>query len=95
MREYRTQISYPNTCRDPEVSQAASKALVKVMHWRAGAQSAVNANLLDYLTGMLESPKELFQGEACRLIEALASHKEIRPAIVELRPCVRLVYILQ
>ncbi|KAJ7915917.1 armadillo-type protein [Mycena leptocephala] len=80
---------------DHTVVSKVVHALAQVAAWPDGAQAAVNANVVDYLTELLRSPSVEVQKASCILIRELVYHDSIAPAILTMNPCVPLVSLLQ
>ncbi|KAJ7859116.1 armadillo-type protein [Mycena leptocephala] len=80
---------------DHTVVSKVVHALAQVAASPDGAQAAVNANVVDYLTELLRSPSVEVQKASCILIRELVYHDSIAPAILTMNPCVPLVSLLQ
>ncbi|KAJ7636138.1 hypothetical protein DFH06DRAFT_660448 [Mycena polygramma] len=60
----------------------------------ADAHLIVHHPVPEFLTGMLDSPDPDVRNCSCRLVGALASRECIAPAIMDLKPCARLLSLL-
>ncbi|KAJ7494178.1 armadillo-type protein [Mycena latifolia] len=73
----------------------ASKALIAIAKWRAGAEAAMAAHVLDHVPQWFASPDHGMRESACRLLGQLARHKSTAEAVVDLESCRRLVTVLE
>ncbi|KAJ7494180.1 armadillo-type protein [Mycena latifolia] len=83
---------------DTEASVAlfASHALVAIASWADGAEAVVAAHVLDHVAKWFASEQHYWmRRSACQLLEKLARHKSTAEAVLNLKPCERLVTILQ
>ncbi|KAJ7626401.1 armadillo-type protein [Mycena polygramma] len=61
----------------------------------ADARTIVDSSVFEFLTaGMLDSPDPGVRASSCQLVGALVSHKCTAPAILDLKPCARLMSLL-
>ncbi|KAF7359744.1 hypothetical protein MVEN_00699100 [Mycena venus] len=80
--------------KDGEVVRGAIYALCEISCWLDGAQAIVNAKVLDHVLELLDSSSPDICAWTCELVEGLTSHESIVPAILDLKPCVKLVTLL-
>jgi hypothetical protein len=82
---------------DHTVISKVVNALAQVATWPDGAQAAINAKVVDYLTvtELLQSPSVEVQKASCILIQELVNHDSIAPAVLTINPCVPLASLLQ
>ncbi|KAJ7270592.1 armadillo-type protein [Mycena haematopus] len=80
---------------DDKVVEKAMWAFSVAVRWQGGAQVFVDAKLLDTVLALLESPRPFVRTQACRLVGKLASHEHIITAVLESKPCTRLVFLLR
>ncbi|KAJ7753650.1 armadillo-type protein [Mycena maculata] len=70
-------------------------ALAEVSYWPDGAQTAIDAKVMDHVVGLLESPHPGVRSCTSRLVRNLASHDSTATAIAESNLCVPFVSILE
>ncbi|KAF8196693.1 armadillo-type protein [Mycena galopus ATCC 62051] len=80
---------------DSKVVLTATFALYQIAQWEDGAKAIVDAKALDHILTLLESPIRDVVRQACELIGTLACHNSTALVILELKPCARLVSLLQ
>ncbi|KAJ7257953.1 armadillo-type protein [Mycena haematopus] len=80
---------------DSEVIRAATFALSLIAPTADGAKAVVDAKALDYVLALLESPNPYSRIWTCLMVGRLVCYQSTMPAILELKPCVRLVSLLQ
>jgi hypothetical protein len=59
------------------------------------ARAVVNSPVFNYIAQMLGSPDAGARVSSCRLLGNLAYHECTAPAVLELKPCERLVSLLR
>ncbi|KAF8208805.1 armadillo-type protein [Mycena galopus ATCC 62051] len=72
----------------------ATAALSRIAQWPDEAKVIVEAKAAHHVLALLESPGPHTRIWACKLIGRLAGHESTAPAILELKPCARLVPLL-
>lgn len=80
---------------DAEVVYRAIDALSQISLSSDGTQAVVNANVLEHLPELLESPSAKARKRTCVLMEKLAFHPGSIPAILAANPCGKLVSLLR
>ncbi|KAF8196831.1 armadillo-type protein [Mycena galopus ATCC 62051] len=70
--------------KESRVIRQAAYTLCKMARWEEGAQTVVNAKAMDHISMLLESPNLPTRLQACQLVDKLASHESIVPAISKL-----------
>ncbi|KAF7370873.1 hypothetical protein MSAN_00721100 [Mycena sanguinolenta] len=78
-----------------EVIRAVTYALSLIAASAVGAKAMVDANALDYVMALLESPNTYSRKWTCLMVGRLVSHQSTMPAILELKPCMRLLSLLR
>ncbi|KAJ7356620.1 armadillo-type protein [Mycena albidolilacea] len=77
---------------DPEVVRWATFALSQIARWLEDAKAAIDAEALDPVLALLESPNPHTRLAAYVMSGCLARRQSTAPAVFELRPFVRIVY---
>ncbi|KAJ7448789.1 armadillo-type protein [Mycena latifolia] len=92
----------PNPCaplvalvRDPYVAEHAFEALSNIATSRDGAEAAVAAMVLDCVPAGLMSPESSIRQSVCELLSRLAIHETTFAAVIDIKPCDRLVTLLR
>ncbi|KAJ6531051.1 armadillo-type protein [Mycena capillaripes] len=80
---------------DSEVIEWALCTLSRIAASLDGAQAIVNAKMLEHFLELLDSPSPNVRGSICLLIGKLAGHESTAPAVLDLKPCLRLVTLLR
>ncbi|KAJ7483751.1 armadillo-type protein [Mycena galericulata] len=69
------------------VIEQATYALWSIACWPAGAPAVVEAKVVDYIRGLLESYNANVREGACRLIASIATHEDSARATFDLQLC--------
>ncbi|KAF7356837.1 hypothetical protein MVEN_01019300 [Mycena venus] len=77
-----------------EVIAEATYALSQIALWLDGARAIVNAERLECVFNLLDTPEPKVRQWTCMLVGRLASHKSTAGVILNLEPCVELVSLL-
>ncbi|KAJ6592551.1 armadillo-type protein [Mycena capillaripes] len=75
--------------------ESAAQALYRITISPEGAQAAVDANVLEYITELLSSPNTLVREWMCHILGELARHETTAPAVLSVKPCQALVSLLR
>jgi hypothetical protein len=70
--------------RDDDVVSQAAYTLSTIARWLEGAQAMVDAKVQDHISKLFNSQDPWVQLGTCWLVENLAGHEPIVPAILEL-----------
>ncbi|KAJ7782220.1 armadillo-type protein [Mycena maculata] len=81
--------------KEVDVVSAALFALYHITRWSAGARAAHDAQILGYITELLESPDTEVKRRTCGLVATLADHESTAPTILQLNLCAQLISFLQ
>ncbi|KAJ7355589.1 armadillo-type protein [Mycena albidolilacea] len=73
------------------VIREATAALTRLSRWVDGAKGVVDANALDHVLRLLESPNPDTRESASELVGRVARHESTAPAVLKLNPSVQLV----
>jgi HEAT repeat protein len=73
----------------------ATYALFQIAQWPNGAQDIVDANALDHVLALLQSPSPDIRKRTCKLVGRLADHEATAPAVSDLKLCVQLAALLR
>ncbi|KAJ6612537.1 armadillo-type protein [Mycena sp. CBHHK59/15] len=73
------------------VKYKAIYALAKISQKLDGAQAIIDAHALDLVPQLLDSPAEEVLQWTCNMLGQIAWHKTLTEAILDVKPCVRLV----
>ncbi|KAJ6523399.1 armadillo-type protein [Mycena vulgaris] len=87
-------LIYRVSGEDPWVASLAERVLTWVVKWPEGARTAVDANVVECATELLEAPMIKTQEWACQLLGRLARNKSTGPAVLEINPCTTLAFLL-
>jgi len=80
---------------DSGVVVKAAYALSEIAKWVAGAQAIVDAEALTHAWVFVRSLRPDIRKWTCELVGRLAKHESTAPAILELKPCQRLVFLMR
>jgi len=80
--------------QDSQVIQWATYPLFQIVRSLEGAQATLDSGALEHILALLESPSRKVQKRACIVVGMLAVHESAAPALLELKPCARLVTLL-
>ncbi|KAF8196753.1 armadillo-type protein [Mycena galopus ATCC 62051] len=80
--------------KNVNIVRAAAFALAQIAQWPDGAKAMVDAEALDRIPILLESPHPYTPGWACAIVAGFATHESTVLDILELDPCARLVSLL-
>ncbi|KAJ7479164.1 armadillo-type protein [Mycena latifolia] len=77
----------------------SSKSAAKALYWIAlspkGAQAVVDANMLDFVRELLDSPDKQICRRTCQILEHLVCHEDTAAAVFGQNPCPQIVYLLR
>jgi hypothetical protein len=69
--------------------------LCQILFWLDDVQAIFEAKTLDHILGLLNSLSPDVRKWTCRLVGRLAGHESTAPAVLQLKPCERLVSLLR
>ncbi|KAJ7448805.1 armadillo-type protein [Mycena latifolia] len=78
-----------------DVSASAASALRQITHLPQGAQATVDANILDHVEELLQSPRAMVRRQTCDMLSQLASHESTTIAVLRANCCLHLVSLLR
>jgi hypothetical protein len=70
-------------------------ALSQIVFWPDGAQAALEAKTLDYVTELLQSPQSEVRQRTCWTVGNFARHESTAMAVLGLKNCPQLVGLLR
>ncbi|KAJ7478414.1 armadillo-type protein [Mycena latifolia] len=79
---------------NPIVVEHATKALYYIARSPGGAEAAVDANVLDFVVELLESPNTEVRRWTCELLGELSNQKSTAASVLAATPCAQLVSTL-
>ncbi|KAJ7435277.1 armadillo-type protein [Mycena latifolia] len=79
----------------PGIVEGAAWALSCIATSSESAQATVQADVLDCTAGLLESTHSGVEAWTCEVLARLARHESLRDAVLGVKPCGRLVFLLR